>query len=170
MEEERTYNKIQVVDENDNPLGAMSYHEAIDKGCIRRASRVYVFNQSGKILIQRRSKHISKPMLFDGSAAGHVDEGETYAEAAARELKEELGISGYELTLIEHARRTTHFFSDTYKVVVPDNVVVDIDSHEVHDFLWMSVTEIDSLVIERKDECHVPFVEVWSNLKDKLIQ
>ncbi len=45
--EEKRYNKIVVVDENDNVIGAEYMRIAVEKGLIRRASRVYVFNESG---------------------------------------------------------------------------------------------------------------------------
>jgi isopentenyldiphosphate isomerase len=46
------------VDENDNIVGEMQIEEIIKKGLYRRASRVYVLNESGKVLIQRRGKSV----------------------------------------------------------------------------------------------------------------
>ncbi|MDP3954925.1 MAG: NUDIX domain-containing protein, partial [bacterium] len=42
--------------------------------------------------IQKRSKNVPSPEKWDQSVGGHVDEGESYLEAAARELAEELGV------------------------------------------------------------------------------
>jgi len=165
---ERVYNKIQVVDENDNLVGVENYHDALDKGCIRRASRVFMFNESGQVLIQRRSEHISKPLLLDNSAAGHVDEGETYYEVAVRELEEELGVTGYLLTEVVASYRSIGFFSTIYKVVVPDSIEIIFDPHEVKEIMWMTVEEVDSLVATRLNEC-ASLGEVWADLRDKLI-
>lgn len=45
------------------------------------------------MLLQKRSKNKdSHPGLWDISAAGHVDSGETPLEAAVREVEEEIGI------------------------------------------------------------------------------
>ncbi|WP_185049472.1 NUDIX domain-containing protein, partial [Pseudomonas brassicacearum] len=48
------------------------------------------------------------PGYWDVAAGGMVQADETYAESAARELKEELGVSGVELTAHDH-----FFFEDT---------------------------------------------------------
>jgi 16S rRNA (adenine1518-N6/adenine1519-N6)-dimethyltransferase len=52
-----------------------------------------VANQEGELFLQKRSIWKDKnPGLWDSSSAGHVDSGETYLQAAERELSEELGI------------------------------------------------------------------------------
>ncbi|MFT7507600.1 MAG: isopentenyldiphosphate isomerase [Acidimicrobiales bacterium] len=170
MSAERIYNKIQIVDNKDNLLGVETYHDAIRKCCIRRASRVMIINEAGKVLVSRRSEHISKPLLLDNSAAGHVDEGEGYYEAALRELEEELGISGYELEEIAISYRSVDFFISLYRLVVPNDVKINIDPHEVKEIYWMDVTEIDSLIVDKQEECTTSLVEVWTQFRDKLIQ
>jgi 16S rRNA (adenine1518-N6/adenine1519-N6)-dimethyltransferase len=46
------------------------------------------------MFLQKRSRWKDRhPLLWDSSAAGHVDAGEDYDEAAVRELKEELGVA-----------------------------------------------------------------------------
>jgi 16S rRNA (adenine1518-N6/adenine1519-N6)-dimethyltransferase len=50
-------------------------------------------NASGELFLQKRSIWKDRnPGLWDSSAAGHVDSGETYIEAAHREFREELGV------------------------------------------------------------------------------
>ena len=59
-----------------------------------RAVHVLIFNASGELFLQRRSPWKDRyPNLWDSSVAGHVDAGETYPEAALRELTEEIGIT-----------------------------------------------------------------------------
>ena len=58
-----------------------------------RAVHILVFNHSSEIFLQKRSRWKDRhPGLWDSSAAGHVDAGEDYDEAADRELNEELGV------------------------------------------------------------------------------
>lgn len=166
--EAKVYNKVVVVDENDNVIGAERMTDAIEKGLIRRAARVYVFNESGQLLVQQRSEKVLKPLMLDQSAAGHVDEGETYEQAAYRELEEELGISGYTLELVATSFRTTDFYNAIYRLTIPDNTPINFDPEEIKQVLWY---DTDSLTKEMKTEPEKftpAFLEAWHLLKDKL--
>lgn len=165
----KIYNKVVVADENDNVIGSEHMMDAIEKGLIRRASRVYVFNESGELLIQQRSNKVLKPLLLDQSAAGHVDEGESYFEAAERELFEELGLKGYELKVIATSFRTTDFFNAIYKVIISDNTPINFDTEEVEKVIWMSVEEVEIQMSESPEKFTPAFLEAWALLRDKLI-
>ena len=53
-----------------------------------------IFNRKGEIYLQKRSRWKDRhPGQWDSSAAGHVNAGEQYDDAARRELHEELGIT-----------------------------------------------------------------------------
>ena len=82
------------VDENDKVLGKVSFKEAhSNKEIIHRAAHVFIFNSEGKIVLQKRSKSmVYYPDHWESSASGHVDYGESYLDAARRELNEEIGI------------------------------------------------------------------------------
>jgi isopentenyldiphosphate isomerase len=64
-----------------------------------RAVHVVVRNRKGEVYLQKRSlrKRI-QPGKWDTAVGGHVDPGESYEQAAARELQEELGVSDAGLT------------------------------------------------------------------------
>ena len=83
------------VDENDHVLGEVPRDKAHDEGLRHRVAVVYLLNGKGEILIQERKD--SPGFGLDHSSAGHVDSGESYLEAAERELNEELGVAGVEL-------------------------------------------------------------------------
>jgi isopentenyl-diphosphate delta-isomerase type 1 len=86
---------LEIVDRNDKVVGKAARAEIHRKGLQHRAVHVFVFNSAGEIYVQRRSADKDKfPGVLDSSAAGHVDPGESYERAAARELGEELGITG----------------------------------------------------------------------------
>lgn len=165
----KIYNKVVVADENDNVIGAEFMMDAISKGMIRRAARIYVFNESGQLLIQQRSKNVLKPLLLDQSAAGHVDEGETYLEAAKRELFEELGLDGYELIEIAISFRTTDFYNAVYKITIPNDTVINIDPEELEQVIWMSVAEVDFQMSDTPEKFTPAFLEAWALLREKII-
>lgn len=82
-----------VVDENDRVVEQRTRGEVHRLGLRHRAMHAFVFNKRGDIYLQQRShlKDVS-PLAWDSSAAGHLDSGESYSEAAIRELREELGV------------------------------------------------------------------------------
>lgn len=82
-----------VVDENDRLLGDAPRAEVHGNNLRHRAVHILIFNDAGELYLQKRSRHKDRhPLLWDSSAAGHVNAGEEYDQAAKRELKEELGI------------------------------------------------------------------------------
>lgn len=90
------------VDETDQPLGALPRAELRERGLIGRGTYILLFNSAGQLCVHRRT--LSKaiyPGYWDVAAGGMVMAGESYAESAARELEEELGICGVELRLHE---------------------------------------------------------------------
>jgi 8-oxo-dGTP pyrophosphatase MutT (NUDIX family) len=96
------------VDEQDRLLGCLPRAELSARGLIGRCTFILLFNSAGELCVHRRA--LSKalyPGYWDVAAGGMVDAGEDYAQAAARELEEELGIAGVELRA--HGR----FFHDT---------------------------------------------------------
>ncbi len=91
------------VDEADKELGSLPRAELRERGLIGRGTFILLFNSAGELCIHRRT--LSKavyPGYWDVAAGGMVQHGESYAESAARELEEELGIGG--VTLREHGR------------------------------------------------------------------
>jgi 16S rRNA (adenine1518-N6/adenine1519-N6)-dimethyltransferase len=85
---------VDVVDSHDHATEVRTLAECKEKGLLHRAVAVLLFDSAGRLLIQRRS--IRKDWMagyWDLSSTGHVKAGESYQEAAVRELREELGVS-----------------------------------------------------------------------------
>ncbi len=99
---------FEVVDEQGRPVGRAPRslcHR--DPGLIHRAVHVFVFDSDGRIYLQKRGhdKDI-QPGRWDTSVGGHLAPGETYAQGAAREMKEELGLEGRPRFLYRYLWRT----------------------------------------------------------------
>lgn len=91
------------VDESDQPLGEVRRGEAQSRGLITRCTFIFVFNSLGQLCLHQRTNHKRLyPGFWDAAAGGVVAAGESYAQGAERELAEELGVRGVELT--EHLR------------------------------------------------------------------
>lgn len=108
--------KIMIVDESDAVVGAAPFWAAVDDELIRRIVRTFVFNSEGQFLVQKRAQMKMLPGLLDSGAAGHVDEGESYLEAVARELQEEIGVEIATSEFHEFA----HYYSDEGRVAGTD--------------------------------------------------
>jgi 16S rRNA (adenine1518-N6/adenine1519-N6)-dimethyltransferase len=83
-----------VVDEQDRLIKALPRAKVHGDNLRHRAVHIFIFNGIGEILLQKRSRWKDRhPLLWDSSAAGHVQVGEEYDFAAKRELDEELGVN-----------------------------------------------------------------------------
>jgi isopentenyl-diphosphate delta-isomerase len=84
---------LDVVDADDLVVGAMERGEIHRKRLFHRSVHVFVLDEAGRVYLQQRSLAKQEhPGKWDSSASGHVASGESYAEAAARELEEELSL------------------------------------------------------------------------------
>ena len=170
MHSEKIHKKVIIADDKGNIIGAEDMLDAVEKNMIRCASRVYVFNESGQVLIQRRGENIHKPLMLDPSVGGHVDEGESFDEAADREMKEELGLSNLSLEKIADKYYSSGFFSNLYKTIIPDDTEILFDEEEVAEVIWLYPEELDSLILERAEECTFSLKDSWREFRDRLVK
>jgi 16S rRNA (adenine1518-N6/adenine1519-N6)-dimethyltransferase len=85
--------RFPVVDEEDRLLGDAPRSEVHGNNLRHRAVHILIFNAVGELFLQKRSRWKDRhPLLWDSSAAGHVQAGEDYDATAVRELEEELGV------------------------------------------------------------------------------
>ena len=85
---------LDYVDANDQVLGQCTYEEARANGHRIRIVCVLVVDADNRIILQFRHRNKkSHPRHYCDSAVGKVLAGESYDDAAARELLEELNIS-----------------------------------------------------------------------------
>ena len=84
---------IDIVNESDEIIGKGLKSTCHKGGIPHRISAVLLFDSEGNIWLQKRSNKIKVGSgLIDCSASGHLLAGESYEEAAKKEMKEELGI------------------------------------------------------------------------------
>lgn len=92
---------IDIVNEKDEVIGAEYKSLKAEKGFISRVAAVFLCDLKGDIIICKRAAHKKySPNLYDLAAVGAVLQGESYQEAAQRELEEELQIK-CELTMLD---------------------------------------------------------------------
>ena len=130
---------LPIVDETDQVIGQKTRQQIHQLQLRHRAVHILVFNSQGQIFLQKRSmqKDLNKG-LWDTSAAGHVDPGETYLQTARRELQEELGIDAelQFLFKLDASEQTGMEFIEVYRCV--HEGPFDLNPQEIDDGVWMT--------------------------------
>jgi len=151
---------LQVVDENDQPIGGATRKELKSKGLRYRIVRILVEDEEGNIVVQKRvATKDTYPNCWDNSAAGHVDEGEDYITAAKRELAEEIGLTDVSLEEVGYYYSETvapsghilNRFTKIYKTVVDHDTAFTPQLEEVSEIAWMTKHEVAELIRSGKN-------------------
>ena len=89
---------VAIVDEHNCVVGSAARREMRARRLPHRAAYVLVFDSRGHVFVQKRTRTKDVfPGYYDPAAGGVVLAGETFLEAALRELEEEMGIRGVPL-------------------------------------------------------------------------
>ncbi|MBI4143801.1 NUDIX domain-containing protein [Candidatus Woesearchaeota archaeon] len=83
---------VDVVNKRDRRTGKLSRTECHEQGLLHRQVHVVVVKNSCFLVVKRSKSKDVYPGFFEIGISGHVQTGESYSEAARRELREELGI------------------------------------------------------------------------------
>lgn len=150
---------ILVVDEHDRPLDVHSSEEVWQKGLWHRIVRIMIEDRQGRLLLQKRSAKMDLyPGAWDHSAAGHVDEGETYEDGAARELAEETGLRDIALKELSYwqSQKTVHGrilnrFNKLYRGILDSNQLPTPQQAEVDELRWFTRDEAKALAAEHPE-------------------
>ncbi len=145
------------VDEHDNPIGPIGRDDSRRTGARYRIVRVSVEDINGNVLLQKRvDTKKTYPGCWDTSAGGNVSYGESYDDAAARELSEEVGIKDVDLQevayfyseVVDPADNKMNRFTKVYQAVVPRGITVTPQSDEVAELVWVTPDELSDIIAE----------------------
>lgn len=143
---------VDIVDEEDNVIGKATWKEMMDKSLLHRTSNVMVFSSDGKLFVHKRAKTVRLyPGMYDIKIGGSVRAGETYEQAAKRELMEEANISNVELIEIfklKSRRKENNVNRTVFKCVYDGKIV--LDPSEVAEGKFMKIRDIKILLKEGK--------------------
>lgn len=141
---------VERVDGQDRVLGmVVSRRQAVREGWLHRVAVTVCRDERGRILVHRRSEQLSRfPGLYEVVVGGAVNVGESYEQAAARELTEELGIRVVPrllFTFLSRSGLSPHWLG-VHEAVVPDTVAADPDEVAWHG--WLTEPELRSALLE----------------------
>ncbi len=135
------------VSPDDSVLGPIERDRAHLEGLLHRSGMVFISRSDGSVLLQHRSPEKKTfPNRYDASCAFHVAYGESYPEAAMRELAEETGISA-PLTFVS---KFVHHDPPEHQIVAifmgRSDAPVQIDPAESSGYEFLSPGEVDEIL------------------------
>ncbi|MBI5002680.1 NUDIX domain-containing protein [Candidatus Woesearchaeota archaeon] len=185
---------IDEVDKFDKVIGTIPYDEAHKTGAWHRSVHIFIFDNEDleELLLQLRSgKKKQGSLQYQTSAAGHVDEGETYKKAGYRETREELAFGkarlpkGLALNMGPKIINRTRFGSGEREVynrehiqiywgISPEgkNTEYFFDRAETEALLWKPIEETkrDLENEERRNNYTPDFRNVFAALRGHVLQ
>ena len=134
-----------LVDSADQQIGSMTKPDChLGTGTLHRAFSIFIFNQAGDVLLQRRSKQkMLWPGYWSNACCSHPRLGETSVAAAHRRLKQELGISA----------ALSYLYKFEYQAPFED-----IGSEHELCWVWIGVTEDENIVANANEIAEWRFV------------
>lgn len=163
---------LDLVNENDEVIGKED-RDIIYQNNWRnfRVINIMIFTSDNKIIVPKRSSNRKVfPNCYDCSVGGHVSSGETYEQAAYRELEEELGITNVKLDEIAYFKPfdiNTSSFSKMYKLVYDKELNYDKDG--IEQIYYMTKEEIDNLIKEDELQFKGDYPKFFNWLKNNNI-
>lgn len=169
MDEEQ----VVLVNERDEPIGAMGKLRAHQEGALHRAFSVFLFDVQGRLLLQRRApgKYHSSG-LWTNTCCSHPRPEETVEEAARRRLQEEMGIDA----------PLFHRFSFRYKAEFENGLIeheldhvlfgrwdgpVRPDPQEADAWAYMDMQELDAALRDHPERYTAWLRICWGRIKEE---
>lgn len=155
--------KLIAVNKQNKILGYKTWQECHSlKGVLHRAFSIFVVNNKGEILLQKRSKYKPLwPLFWSNTCCSHPRKRETIKEVAERRLKEELGFT----TLLKEIFKFN--YRAVYQNIGSENEVCTVllgkyngkitpNKKEVADYRWVSLGQLKK-EIKEKPEVSTPW-------------
>lgn len=153
----RMEEQVVLVSEQDEVLGVMEKMQAHENGILHRAFSVFLFNERGEMLLQKRAAgKYHSPNQWTNAVCSHPRIDETYLEGAQRRMIEELGIKA-------ELEGKFHFI---YKAEVGQNLweheldhvftgsfdgEVDLNKEEVAEIRYISMENLDAEMVKNPE-------------------
>lgn len=166
--------QVLLVNEKDEAVGTMGKMEAHQVGALHRAFSVFLFDEQGRLLIQKRAagKYHSAG-LWTNTCCSHPRPDETVQDAAQRRLMEEMGID----TPVEHR------FSFLYKASFENGLHEHELDHvffgywssgaephpdEAEDWKYIGLDELDADMRQHPEHYTVWLRTCWDRVREQL--
>lgn len=161
---------LDVIDAHDEIVSTADRSEAHKKGLLHRVVHVMVFDPNGRLFIQQRALSKDRyPGFFEGSLSGHVKSGETFKDAAERELHEELNICATPKRVKEVIKFGLHEADErvlTELYALKDfKGEIELDKDEVNSGEFWTMKKLDTEIKTGKKLFHPLFLKALKEFK-----
>jgi isopentenyl-diphosphate Delta-isomerase len=141
--------EVILVNEQDEELGFLEKMEAHRKAVLHRAFSVFIFNNKGEMLLQKRASHkYHSGGLWTNACCSHPRPGEKTSDAASRRLNEEMGFQTAIKKIFDFTYKAEfdngltefefdHVFAGEYDGIIKAN------PEEVSDYCYKNIEEIE---------------------------
>lgn len=143
---------LDIVDENGIPTGEVMEREKVhDLNLLHWEVALYVINDKGQTLLQKRSSSKRFDPNKWGLCAGHVESGETLDEAILRESREELGLNLNinDLNVLDEKEvkireSNSHVRKVYYVICNKENF--EFQEEEISEVRWFDIDEVINMI------------------------
>ena len=171
---------LDILDENGNKTNITKKRTEVHRdGDWHKAVHIWIINENGDILLQRRASNRDYPNMLDISCAGHLSAGDDSTTGALRELKEELSleIDPHELKYITTLKRSPkdrdgfvdNEFDDLY-LLRTNKKIEDLtyQKEEISEILFVPYKEFKKMVDNNQSDLviYADVYQVLFNLLD----
>lgn len=145
--------QVILVDENDHPVGAMEKMQAHREARLHRAYSVFIFNEEGDMLLQKRAQEkYHSAGLWTNACCSHPSPGSTLIESACRRLQEEMGFTVRLEKLFDFTYRVAYDnglteYEFDHVLVGNYNGAVIPNPHEVAEYCFKPVGQIKNELV-----------------------
>ncbi len=145
--------KIPIVNEQDEIIGYKE-REGKNPKDISRITGLWLKDREGNVLLAQRSFRKKKsPGLWGPSAAGTVEEGETYESNIIKEAEEEIGLIGLKPIAGPKIRASAshEFFGQWFIASIDHDYPFKKQDEEVESIKWFTKNELEKLLKEQPE-------------------
>ena len=164
-----------LVDKDDNPIGTEEKVKChLPNGLLHRAFTALIFDCYGRLLLTQRSpKKMLWPGDWDGTAASHPRESETYVSSGERRIPEELGINckldylfKFEYHVPYKDIGSENEICGTLIGIIDSNTTLSLVKNEISAVKWISASELVK-ELENNTLIYCPWMLIALSLLDE---
>lgn len=142
---------LYLVDTGDNVLGYIDRDQAYKILALHRSGMVFILNKQNKVFVQHRAEtKRTFPRVYDASSTFHIVYGESYKEAAERELFEETGIKGSLKLLSKFLHKKIRRNTGSCCFLCHSDEIITLDPEEAASGEWMYAEQLDKVISENR--------------------